>query len=202
VDIPREHILRGPTSRPNIVYSVVEHDGHTEQTQAVCDLVAQKLQEYPSPAKIIIYSSNINAIKELGEALNCPTYYADVGSEAEKGRIQQQWESGRERVIVASNAFGLGIDRPDVRAVIHVGPIHQMKSYGQESGRAGRDGQRSEAIIMVGAGQQEALRRSSMSACNGREPPPKWPSPRRIRSVPNEKRSTDSSAAHDVGGSI
>jgi Superfamily II DNA helicase len=67
------------------------------------------------------------------------------------------WEGTDGRVIVASNAFGLGIDKPDVRAVIHTGPIYQVHSYGQESGRAGRDGQPSKAIIIVGAGKQEAL---------------------------------------------
>ena len=60
-------------------------------------------------------------------------------------------------MIVASNAFGLGIDQPDVRVVIHVGSIYRMRDYRQESGRGGRDGQRSEAIILVEAGRQEAL---------------------------------------------
>lgn len=63
-------------------------------------------------------------------------YYAEVGTEAEKKQIRRRWESGEERVVVASNAFGLGIDQPDVRVVFHVGPIYQMKSYAQESGRA------------------------------------------------------------------
>ena len=98
--------------------------------------------------------------------MNCHTYYADVGNSKEKDEIQQQWGSGNGRVVVASNAFGLGIDQPDVRVVIHIGPIHRMRDYGQESGRGGRDGQRSEAIILVEAGRQEALqtqfRRQSM----------------------------------------
>jgi superfamily II DNA helicase RecQ len=89
--------------------------------------------------------------------LNCHMYYAEVGSAKEKDEIQQQWSSGNGRVVVASNAFGLGIDQPNVRAVVHVGPIHKLQDYGQESGRGGRDGQRSEAIILVEAGRQEAL---------------------------------------------
>ena len=60
-------------------------------------------------------------------------------------------------MIIASNAFRLGIDKLDMRAVVHTRPIYQVRSYRQESGWAGRDGQPSEAIIIVGAGKQEAL---------------------------------------------
>jgi hypothetical protein len=84
VEIPDDCKFRGRTSRPNIAYSVVEHD--IDQTEAVCQLVAEKLQQYPAPAKMIVYSSNIETIKELAseEALNCHMYYADVGSAEEK----------------------------------------------------------------------------------------------------------------------
>jgi superfamily II DNA helicase RecQ len=91
--------------------------------------------------------------------LDCHAYYRDVGDAAVKDEIRKAWESADGRVVVATNAFGLGIDRPDVRVVIHVGQIHQMRNYGQESGRAGRDGKPSEAIIMVPAGKQEALQK-------------------------------------------
>ena len=90
-------------------------------------------------------------------------YYTDVGSVEEKDQIQQQQGNANGRVVVASNAFGLGIDQLDVRVVIHVGPIHQLRDYGQESGRGGRDGQRSEAIIIVRAGRQEALQKQAHS---------------------------------------
>ena len=157
VQIPPKQIFRAPTTRPNIAYSVAEHPAETEETTFVQVLVAQKLQQYPAPAKIIIYSSSINSIEEIGAKLGCHVYHASVGSPEVKSRIQEQWGRANGRVVVASNAFGLGIDQPDVRAVIHVGQIYQMRNYGQESGRAGRDRQPSEAIIIVGAGKQEAL---------------------------------------------
>jgi hypothetical protein len=157
VQIPSKQVFRAPTSRPNIAYSVVEYEADVEELAAVQELVNQKLEQYPAPAKIIIYSSNIDTIDEIGAELGCHIYHASIGSPETKGRIQERWERADGRVVVASNAFGLGIDQPDVRAVIHVGPIFQMRNYGQESGRAGRDGQPSEAVIMVGVGQQEAL---------------------------------------------
>ncbi|KFZ01485.1 hypothetical protein V500_00751 [Pseudogymnoascus sp. VKM F-4518 (FW-2643)] len=61
--------------------------------------------------------------------------------------------------IVATNAFGLGIDAPNVRAVIHAGDIYQMRSYSQESGRGGTDGERSDAIVVMPAGKQEELQK-------------------------------------------
>ena len=130
VEIPDDCKFHGCTSRPNIAYSIIEHSSVIGQIEAACHLVAKKLEQYPAPAKIIIYGSSIDTIKELGSALNCHTYYADVGNSKEKDDIQHQWGSGNGRVIVASNAFGLGIDQPDVRVVIHVGPIHRMRDYG------------------------------------------------------------------------
>jgi superfamily II DNA helicase RecQ len=165
------HIFRGCTSRPNIEYSVFEHDRDVEETEAVCQLVAEKLRQYPAPAKIIVYGSSIDTIEELGRGLNCHKYYHDVGSRAQKDEIQGRWESADGRVIVASNAFGLGIDQPDVRVVIHVGPIHRLRDYVQESGRAGRDGKRSEAIIMRGEGLQEAMQQQQARARKAHEIP-------------------------------
>jgi superfamily II DNA/RNA helicase len=125
------------------------------------------LEQYPAPAKVIIYSSSIETIKALGERLGYPMYFADVGSEKQKAYIQQQWENASQRVMICSNAFGLGIDQPDVRVVGHVGPIHDIENYGQESGRAGRDGQASEVdrghynSSMNGSGESPARAKPS-----------------------------------------
>lgn len=161
------HMFRAPTSRPNIAYSVVEYEEDEfgrGDIRAVCRLVEQKLEEYPAPAKIIIYSSSIVTTQEVSSALDCHAYYRDVGDAAVKDEIRKAWESADGRVVVATNAFGLGIDRPDVRVVVHIGPIYQMRNYGQESGRAGRDGKRSQAIILMPVGRQEALQKSHEQA--------------------------------------
>jgi RecQ family ATP-dependent DNA helicase len=161
------HMFRAPTSRPNIAYSVVEYEEDEfgrGDIRAVCRLVEQKLEEYPAPAKIIIYSSSIITTQEVSSALDCHAYYRDVGDTAVKDEIRKAWESADGRVVVATNAFGLGIDRPDVRVVVHIGPIYQMRNYSQESGRAGRDGKRSEAIILMPVGRQEALQKAHEQA--------------------------------------
>jgi superfamily II DNA helicase RecQ len=161
------HMFRAPTSRANITYSVVEYaedEFKRGDIAAVCRLVEQKLEEYAAPAKIIIYSSSIVTTQEVSSALDCHAYYRDVGDAAVKDEIRKAWESADGRVVVATNAFGLGIDRPDVRVVVHIGPIYQMRNYSQESGRAGRDGKRSEAIILMPVGRQEALQKAHKQA--------------------------------------
>jgi len=161
------HMFRSPTSRPNIAYSVVEYEEDEfgrGDIAAVSRLVEQKLEEYAAPAKIIIYSSSIVTTQEVSSALDCHAYYRDMGDAAVKDEIRKAWESADGRVVVATNAFGLGIDRPDVRVVVHIGPIYQMRNYSQESGRAGRDGKRSEAIILMPVGRQEALQKAHEQA--------------------------------------
>jgi superfamily II DNA helicase RecQ len=154
------HMFRALTSRPNIAYSVVEYEEdefRRGDIAAVYRLVEQKLEEYAAPAKIIIYSSSIVTTQEVSSALDCHAYYRDVGDAAVKDEIRKAWESADGRVVVATNAFGLGINQLDVRVIVYIRPIYQMRNYSQESGRAGRDGKRSKAIILTPVRRQEAL---------------------------------------------
>lgn len=127
--------------------------------EAVLQLVQQKLGEYPAPAKMIIYCSSIKGAEGLSEALGCEVYHRNIDSFDGKARRLHNWRNaqddggfGQGRVIVATNALGLGVDVADIRVVIHVGKVWALKDYAQESGRAGRDGDKSEAIIMRGIG--------------------------------------------------
>ncbi|TVY59375.1 ATP-dependent DNA helicase Q1 [Lachnellula suecica] len=121
------YIFRSPISCPNIVYSVVEYtedEFRRGDISAVCRLIKQKLKEYTAPAKIIIYSGSIVTTQEVSSALDCHVYYRDVGDAAVKDEIRKAWESADKRVVVATNTFGLGIDRPDIRVVVYIGPIY------------------------------------------------------------------------------
>lgn len=90
-------------------------------------------------------------------------YFREVGNKQEKKKILQSLTKGKEQVFTATNALGLGIDAPTIRVVIHVGLKEKIRDYSQESGRAGRDGLKSEAIIMrsftIRAGRREVVKK-------------------------------------------
>jgi superfamily II DNA helicase RecQ len=110
------HMFRALTSCPNIMYSVVEYEEDKfgrGDIAAVYRLVDDKLEEYPAPAKIIVYSGSIAITQEVSGALGCHEYCRDIGNAAVKEEIRKAWESADRQVVVATNAFGLGINQPD-----------------------------------------------------------------------------------------
>lgn len=143
------HMIRESTIRPNIAYSIVQFEKRWED-EAVRELVERKLEEYPEPGKIIVYCMSKAQTERLGKVLNCPAFHARIGDRAVKSRLLKQLKTQEGRVFTATNALGIGVDVPTIRVVIHVGVCKRIKQYSQESGRAGRDGRASEAIIMQG----------------------------------------------------
>jgi superfamily II DNA helicase RecQ len=139
--------FRGQTTRKNIQYWVHAYKAEEEQ-QAAVDLVEGLKRKYPLPGQVIVYCGTTKRTVQMASVLGAVCYYRAVGSTEEKQRIVQQLTSGEEQVFTATNALGLGIDAPTIRAVVHIGAVRKMRHYAQESGRAGRDGERSEAIIM------------------------------------------------------
>jgi superfamily II DNA helicase RecQ len=141
------HMFRAPTTRTNIAYQVRE-SGPDSEVDAVCQVVQEKLAQYAAPGKIIVYSRKITQAEKLAEELGCPVYHRNVDDHVGKAQRMRGWLDGEHRVIVATNALGLGVDIPDIRVVIHAGTPRKLRDYAQESGRAGRDGLASEAIIV------------------------------------------------------
>lgn len=90
-------------------------------------------------------------------------YHAGLPAE-ERDRIQQEWTDGTLRCMVATNAFGMGIDKADVRVVVHLEPPPDLESYYQEAGRAGRDGKPSFAFLLTGPGDRRKLEERSAAS--------------------------------------
>jgi len=158
IQIPQEsvHMFRSATSCRNIHYRVHEVEGEKGEAvvEAICRLVKKKLEQYPGPSKIVVYSGSVEQTVAIREALGCPIYHRNVDDRAGKARQMKELIEGRHRVISATNALGLGVDIPDIRVVIHAGQPQKLRDYAQESGRAGRDRENSKAIIVCGQVEQ------------------------------------------------
>jgi RecQ family ATP-dependent DNA helicase len=146
-------VFRSKTTRANIQYSVIQvksthEDQEVEENTKVCKIVQEWLEKNQE-GKVIVYTGSVDRVKKVGEMLGCGTYYNGVDTAKGKKERLQTWIYG-ERVIVATNALGMGIDVANVRLVVHAWMPRRMRDYVQESGRAGRDSQVSQAVIVCG----------------------------------------------------
>jgi len=140
-------IIRDRTVQPNIAYAVVRYE-RKEEDEAVCQLVEEKLDQHPEPGQVIVYCQRVEQAKRLAAVLGCSVYHCTVRDQQKKKGILRCLTGQMERVFTATNALGIGIDALTIRVVIHVSIPKELKQYSQESSRAGRDRQASEAIIM------------------------------------------------------
>ena len=144
-----KNVLRKSFHRDNLIYVVRRTMNKPEQ-------VAHILSKVPGSA--IVYVRNRKRAQELADFLHTDYYHAGLTTK-ERNERQEAWTRGDTRVIVATNAFGMGIDKPDVRVVIHVDLPNTIESYYQEAGRAGRDGQTAYAVLLYNAEEDKAKAR-------------------------------------------
>ena len=141
-----KNVLRKSFHRDNLIYVV-------RRTMNKAEQVAHILSKVPGSA--IVYVRNRKRAQELADFLHTDYYHAGLTTKERNDR-QEAWTRGDIRVIVATNAFGMGIDKPDVRVVIHVNLPNTIESYYQEAGRAGRDGQTAYAVLLYNADEDKA----------------------------------------------
>ena len=148
----RENVFRMSFERSNLAYIVRKTDNKTGELLHI-------LRSMPGSA--IVYVRNRRRTKEITELLNNEDITADFYhaglDDATKDIRQHRWQSGESRVMVATNAFGMGIDKPDVRIVIHMDLPDSIEAYFQEAGRAGRDGQKAYAVILYAKSDKTTL---------------------------------------------
>ncbi len=143
LDFIQPKIFKQSFARPNLAYLVLHEDDKYYRIESILKKYTESSIIYVRNRKLTLDISNFLEKKGIKA-----TYYHGGLSNAEKESNMQQWLSNQKQVIVATNAFGMGIDKPDVKTVIHVNLPESIESYFQESGRVGRNGNKAFAVIL------------------------------------------------------
>lgn len=150
----QNNVFRMSFERKNLAYIVTRTSDKINETLRLLAAI---------DGSAIIYVRSRKRTKEIAKALEhegiSATYYNAGLENAVRDLRQKQWQEDKTRVMVATNAFGMGIDKPDVRLVVHIDCPDSPEAYFQEAGRAGRDGRQSYAILLYDGNDKAKLER-------------------------------------------
>ena len=150
----RKNVFRMSFERKNLAYLVVRTSDKWHETLRLLG---------STDGSAIVYVRSRKRTKEIAKALTdggiSATFYNAGLETAVRDQRQRDWQEGRARVMVATNAFGMGIDKADVRLVVHIDCPDSIEAYFQEAGRAGRDGKPSRAVLLYDGNDHAKLQR-------------------------------------------
>jgi ATP-dependent DNA helicase RecQ len=149
-----QKIFQQSFERPNLSYSAFRLFSKENKLLTILKKVA---------GSGIVYCKTRRRTKEVAELLNlngivADFYHAGLTTE-ERNKRQEEWIQGKTRIIACTNAFGMGIDKPDVRVVVHYDVPDALENYYQEAGRAGRDGKKAYAVLLYTEAELESLKK-------------------------------------------
>jgi len=172
LDLRSPVMVLGNFGRPNLSFAVEHLRGDADRIAAVIAAgEAAGLRARTGAGRGIVYCSTRDKTETVARALRAagfPTAFYHAGrGKVDRERVQARFDLGRIRVLVATNAFGMGVDYPDVRIIVHFQAPGSLAAYYQEAGRAGRDGLPARCLMLFGPGDLMTQRRIQSSGPTG-----------------------------------
>jgi ATP-dependent DNA helicase RecQ len=151
----KENVLQKSFERKNLAYIVLYEEDKLNRLITICNKI---------PGTAVVYTRNRKRSQEIAiflrkNKINADFYHAGL-SALERNKKQEDWINNKTRIMVATNAFGMGIDKPDVRFVVHMNLPDNLEAYFQEAGRGGRDEKKAYAILLYSQNDRLELQKN------------------------------------------
>lgn len=162
--------VNGRFHRDNLIYSVEHRSGDLDRTARAQDWIERLKQQ---GGRSMVYAGTRKRVEQVAKALRAAGlkvgHYHAGRSESARSNAQDAFVQGKTTVLVATTAFGMGIDLPDIRLVVHVNAPPTLESYAQQSGRAGRDGAEAHCVLLYSPGDAMTRKRVVRRPTPGQE---------------------------------